>query len=465
MIDPLLSRFGRARLLGVVIASVVVAGVMAVNEYAFQSADRSVNSVRDRNDIRRDATQLRALLVDAESAVRGYLLTGREDYLQPNFVAREDIERLLTRLRAEYANTPWQSMVDEVDRQSDEMLALIDEKIRMYKNQQHEGWRALLMSNLAKERMDAVRLAISRIETHESEMVASERPSIYFALNIGRYGVHALMLLSLLWWLYFLRKNEEAQQLMAQRNDNVRAERDRLEIQVRQRTRELTELARYLTRAREQERQHLARELHDELGALLTAAKLDVARIHRMASKSGQTEIDERLRHMGMLIDDGIALKRRIIEDLRPSSLSNLGLVPSLEILTREFGERAGLTLHHELCAVECDDAGQLAIYRLIQEALTNVHRHAKARTVWIVMRDLGDDGMELTIRDDGAGFQASEQTFGHHGLLGMRYRMESLGGELRVSSAPGQGTEVQARLPFRLRCDPAPSASEATGS
>ncbi|MGD9836020.1 MAG: CHASE3 domain-containing protein, partial [Piscinibacter sp.] len=133
MIDPLLSRFGRARLLGVVIASVVVAGVMAVNEYAFQSADRSVNSVRDRNDIRRDATQLRALLVDAESAVRGYLLTGREDYLQPNFVAREDIERLLTRLRAEYANTPWQSMVDEVDRQSDEMLALIDEKIRMYK--------------------------------------------------------------------------------------------------------------------------------------------------------------------------------------------------------------------------------------------------------------------------------------------------------------------------------------------
>lgn len=463
MLDPLLSRFGRARLLGVVIASLVVAGVMAVNEYAFRSADASLASVRGRNDIRRDATELRALLVDAETSVRGYLLTGRKEYLEPNLMVQGDIERLLKRLHAAYESTPWQGLVDDVDLQTDEMLALINEKVRLYDSQQHESWRALLMSNMAKERMDAVRLAISKLEAHEASLVAAERPSIYFALFVGRYGVHALMLLSLLWWLYFLRKTEEARQLMLRHNEMVSADRDRLEHQVRQRTRELTELARHLTRAREQERQHLARELHDELGALLTAAKLDVARIHRMAGKSGLTEIDERLKHMGGLIDDGIALKRRIIEDLRPSSLSNLGLVPSLEILTREFSERSGLTIEHRLCDVECDETGQLAIYRLVQEALTNVHRHAKAATVWIEMREC-KDGMSVTIRDDGMGFKSSEQSFGHHGLLGMRYRMESLGGELDVNSSPGEGTTVEARLPFPLRCGPAPEPVDAAG-
>ena len=110
---------------------------------------------------------------------------------------------------------------------------------------------------------------------------------------------------------------------------------------MRERTASLAELATHLQDVRETERGYLARELHDELGSLLTAAKLDVA---RLKSRLADTpDAAQRLQHLTELLNSGIALKRRIIEDLRPSSLSNLGLVASLEILGREFGDASGM--------------------------------------------------------------------------------------------------------------------------
>ena len=106
------------------------------------------------------------------------------------------------------------------------------------------------------------------------------------------------------------------------------------------RTAELTDLARHLQTVREDERGFLARELHDELGGLLTAAKLDVARLRKRLD-TGQPEVAERIVHLGQTLDAGIALKRRIIEDLRPSSLANLGLQRALEILCEEFAQRS----------------------------------------------------------------------------------------------------------------------------
>lgn len=436
-------------MLAIVLGFLAVVAAMTVNEAAFQTAEKKMASVRARNLARQEAIQLRALLVDCETAVRGYLLTGRDEYLQPKIDASADVEQVLQRLRSAYDTPEWKLIVTDLERQTREMLDLIDEKVRMYQSGRHDAWRALLMSNLAKERMDAVRVATVKVDEHEVELLALERPLITRALAFGRYGIHLLALLSLGWWLYYLRRNEESQRALRLKAQVANTERDLLDKQVRQRTLELSELARHLTQVREDERSHLARELHDELGALLSAAKLDVARIRRMATQSAQVEINERLLHMGALIDEGIALKRRIIEDLRPSSLSNLGLVPALEILTREFSERSGLAIHTECSEVDCDERAQLAIYRLVQEALTNVHKHARAKNVWVQM-GLQPEGITCSVRDDGQGFQPQPQSFGHHGLLGMRYRMESLGGVLSVTSTPGQGTEVRAQLPLQ---------------
>lgn len=213
---------------------------------------------------------------------------------------------------------------------------------------------------------------------------------------------------------------------------------------------ELAEFNRHLLDAREDERSHLARELHDELGALLTAAKLDAA---RLGSQLGghMPEARERLARLVRTLDLGIALKRRIVEDLRPSALAQLGLVATLEILVGEFAGRAGLAVGSDLAPVTLDAEGELVVYRLVQEATTNIARHARAHRVSLVLREVpGDGGREVLLRigDDGIGFDAGRPTFSAHGLAGMRWRVQSRGGRMRVQSRPDDGTTIEVWLP-----------------
>ena len=228
--------------------------------------------------------------------------------------------------------------------------------------------------------------------------------------------------------------------------ESLERERDLLEKQVRDRTASLAELATHLQNVREDERGHLARELHDELGALLTAAKLDVARLKsRLAGNL--PEALERLEHLTRTLNTGIALKRRIVEDLRPSSLSHLGLVASLEILAREFEERSGLSIATDLETVELGGAAQLTVYRLVQESLTNIAKYANATQVEISLHDF-ESYISIDVKDDGQGFKVENISPGSHGLAGMRHRVEAAGGKLTVISTEVNGTQVGAVLP-----------------
>jgi signal transduction histidine kinase len=175
-----------------------------------------------------------------------------------------------------------------------------------------------------------------------------------------------------------------------------------LEDEVRERTASLAELATHLQDVRETERGYLARELHDELGSLLTAAKLDVARLKSRLVDA--PDAIQRLQHLTELLNSGIALKRRIIEDLRPSSLSNLGLVASLEILGREFAERSGLQIEMALEPVTLDESHQLTIYRMVQESLTNIGKYAEASEATIVMKNY-ENHVIVEVADNGKGF------------------------------------------------------------
>jgi signal transduction histidine kinase len=217
---------------------------------------------------------------------------------------------------------------------------------------------------------------------------------------------------------------------------------------VKARTAQLTELAQHLQTAREDERSRLARELHDELGALLTAAKLDAARLKaRLGTMT--PEVAERLLHLNKLLNDGIALKRQIIENLRPSSLSNLGLVAALEIVTSEFATASGLQVHVNLAPTDLCPSGELTSYRLVQEALTNIAKYAKATDVWVDLSQ-HDGTVTLTVRDNGIGFDTTLPRQAAHGLLGMRYRVEAEGGQMTLVSQPGTGTSIEARLPTK---------------
>ncbi len=456
--SALLDRLGRRRGLALAAAAVAALAVLAVNEIAFQLADRALDNVQARHNARNEGLKLRELLTDAETAQRGYLLTGRDDYLAPLQLATRELPAVLQRLRSQYASSEWEALVAEASRRTDEKLSELQLVVSEYRDGSTTAWRVLMESDIGREKMQAVREAVEQLDRHELAQIVIERNAVYRSLLLGRLGVLGLTLLALGGLIVFLRRNEA---LLTERRLHaieLRLERDRLDAEVAHRTADLTELARHLQTVREDERAHLARELHDELGALLTAAKLDVARVRR-TTRNGMPELDERLQHMSGLIDQGIALKRRIIEDLRPSALANLGLTPALEIFLREFAQRSGLQLTQELSEVRTDDAGRLALYRLVQEALTNVLRHAGATQVRVALGE-SDAGLQLSVRDNGRGFDPGGVPPGHHGLLGMRYRIESLGGQLELHSAPGAGTLVLARLPARQ--DEAPGPSDA---
>jgi signal transduction histidine kinase len=209
---------------------------------------------------------------------------------------------------------------------------------------------------------------------------------------------------------------------------------------------QLSQLTQHLQTAREDERARLARDLHDELGALLTSAKLDAARI-RSRLAGGAPEALERLGHLTHTLDTVIALKRRIVEDLRPSSLDHLGLVVTLEILAREFSERTGVAVHLALQPVPLAAAAELVAYRMVQEAVTNISKYAQAGQVWISLSVLGGS-VQLSVRDDGVGFDTRAALRSRYGLVGMRFRVEAAHGRMAVSSAPGQGTSIVISLP-----------------
>ena len=246
-------------------------------------------------------------------------------------------------------------------------------------------------------------------------------------------------------WLLWHQAFALAKQRLIQ-HELQRAVRERLELEVAQRTTQLTALALHLETAHEDERARLARDLHDELGALLTSAKLDVARIKARLGASAP-EAQERLAHLVGTLNEVIALKRSITEDLRPSSLAQLGLTATLEIQAREFAERSGLVVHTDVLPVSLTPAAELIVFRLVQEAITNITKHARAKQVWVTVAPQGQR-VSVSVRDDGVGFDPLVPLSASHGLIGMRFRIEAEGGTLALQSSAGNGTLIQVSLP-----------------
>lgn len=232
----------------------------------------------------------------------------------------------------------------------------------------------------------------------------------------------------------------------------LQAQRQRLEAEVSRCTRDLGQLARHLHTVHEDESRRLARDLHDELGALLTVAKLNAARLRHTLGPAG-ADARRRLEQLELTLNEGMALKQRIIENLMPSSLAHLGLAPALEIQAREFARRTDMPVHTELAPLRLDGNAEITAYRLVQECLTNIARHAGASQVHILLDTL-DNGAgpcaRLRVSDNGRGFEVGRARCGSHGLLGMRYRVEAAGGTWQLRSAPGRGTQVEAHLPLR---------------
>jgi len=171
----------------------------------------------------------------------------------------------------------------------------------------------------------------------------------------------------------------------------------------------------------------------------------------------------EKLGRALQILDEGVEMKRRIIEELRPTLLDNLGISSALDWQVRQTCERAGLNCELNLADIELPPEVSIALYRIVQEALTNIVKYASARNVDVEL--LGDeDGVSLIVHDDGAGLPAGvESSRLSHGIVGMRQRVRTMDGTFRIGSRPGSGTTIEVFIPLRQKGAASPPPLEAS--
>jgi PAS domain S-box-containing protein len=247
-----------------------------------------------------------------------------------------------------------------------------------------------------------------------------------------------------------ITKRKQAEEALSQ----AKAE---LEVKVAARTREVHEayerlqaVSQQLVRAQEVERAHLARELHDEIGQALTVAKINLQTLRRLLQASDfAPQVDRSIRD----VERTMSRVRQLSRELRPSVLDDLGLGPALRSLVDQQGEIAGFSSQVIVQPLDVRAAPDVetACFRVVQEALTNIMRHAQARQVVLELRQYESD-LELVIRDDGVGFDPAALPGADDmrlGLIGIQERILLVGGHVEFHSAPGQGTEIRARVPL----------------
>lgn len=387
--------------------------------------------------------QLRLHMAQAQSISRGYAITRDPEYLDrfnaTARVIRDDIQSISADIKDEIA-------IDRLVKTALESVAYMEIQIRRATRGETQEKQSVLHSSRIMARYAAEHRAVRRTLTMQNMIDVRQSVTSFRQTQIVTVvlAVAALVLL-----LLAITENQKQYRLRRKINQMLVAEKDNLERMVSDRTAELTTLASYLTEVRETEKLHLARELHDELGALMTAAKLDSDWIERKLPEETRALVAHRLARLRQSLASGIALKRRITNDLRPALLFDLGLIEALRVLAGEFNQGDELVLNLDLPENETQFAEDVAlsVFRIVQEALTNIRKYAHAKQVDITLQ-IQAGVIDLTIKDDGVGFDTAQLKLGRHGLAGIKHRVFAHGGKLTIQSS-ASGTTLHAEVPL----------------
>ena len=406
----------------------------------------AVDKIRNQSEQMDSMDHLLLRLVDAETSVRGYLITGELAYLEPYEAATAKLPEAIARVRQTFADRP----TDRLRVQT--LLALVDAKLERMSEAvaRHTLEEANSEELVGKLLMDEAR---KHIQLLSDELGDEARASLVQTKSRFRLSrtIGIVLAASTLLLMLALFAGTRRERVLRERIASLMAsENERLERQVALRTAELSDLARYVNSAREAEKARLARELHDELGALLTAAKLDAGWMGRRLPAELRAQWQKRLDRLQRSLTGSIALKRRIIDDLRPPLLKEMGLVEAMRALCEDFKMGSELELDVSLPDSDegIDEEHALALFRIAQEAFTNIRKYAKASQVQL---SLAWDAKlaTLTVSDNGMGFDVESVAQGRHGIEGMRHRVQTYAGRFEVESAPGQGTAIRADIPL----------------
>jgi signal transduction histidine kinase len=429
---------GKRLWLSVVLSLAALA--MLMNEIVYQHSHNALTRAVDLTEARLEASRTLQTLTDAEFSARRYLA----DRLEDDLIAFRAAMAALS--ASQGAMLKFMTRVDPREAEAAvELKTSIDARIATLNSWVAPGAVTsppLPSSEGNRSQLRAVRASFDGTLQRAASLQQDAIKSSYTAMMFERVLVHGLLLM--LMAALLLRSRQ-----LRLRDRETTLATQLLASQVRERTAELRQLAEHLENAREDERGHVARELHDDLGGLLTSMKLEMARLRRVPALPDAAL--ERMASIERRLNDGIALKRRIIEDLRPSSLDQLGLCVALEMLCIDASSNLGIPIVARLQPVALNKDAELTIYRVVQESITNISKYARATEVQVTLEPVGDH-VHVTVQDDGMGFDVNRVGSGHHGLLGMRVRLEAHAGKLTVSSVMGEGTLVCAELPSSAR-------------
>ncbi|MDL2355298.1 MAG: CHASE3 domain-containing protein [Pseudomonadota bacterium] len=430
--------------------------ILIVNGF---SLAHNLQSLKSTNELQTQSARVSAkvqylnlLVSDAEGSLRGYFLSGSESYLGPVRTARAEIDTQFTQLQALLADNSSQlKNLAQLRMLVARKLAAMDQTLALYRSGGLGDVVRAAESADSASTMDEIRLMVVIIVQEQHELLAARGAAFYrqyqqaVLLGIG-INLVAILVIAL---FYRLIRRSFFSRVVAQRA--LQNANDTLETMVVTRTEQLSVLSRHLIRVSEDEKARLARELHDEMGANLTAISMHLQAVGARL-QPGQEALGAMLGRARAALVDTVELKRRIVENLRPSLLDNLGLSAALHSYCEEFSTITGVACE-ALVDAEVDAAGPMqaiAVFRIVQEALNNTAKYAAARHVVVRLARAGAV-LELEVCDDGVGIAAdAARQPKSHGLLGMRERALLLGGSLKVGrGVNGVGTSVEAEIPL----------------
>lgn len=400
--------------------------------------------------------QLKANLYEAESAQRGYIITKRTEYVAPfenaltqaraNIELSETLVKKTSTEKNQVIELQWLKQISaSVEAKSAEMLLTI----RLIEQNKIDEANQVVDLDIGRQQMQAFVIATDKLITQQTkdadEMIEKRRATV----NLARASVigGALILILLVVMVIKQLLNELAAKSKLQQQ--VVQENADYEIKLHQQTKLLRSLALDYQADVERERQKLSRELHDELGSIFTATKMDLAwSIKKVANLV--PEVADKLAKTTSYVNAGIQFQRHIVQELHPSMISTFGFWPALTALIKDAAERNKwqLTLNLPEQTTALNETISLVTYRIVQESLNNANKYAKASAVTVdIMLDA--QHIKLEISDNGVGVDMQALDAKTHGLSGMRHRVLAIGGHFEMISSPSQGVMIKALIPL----------------
>jgi len=437
-------------LCAVCVLILVLNGISLVRNLDRLKEANSMQAQADRVSTRLQYVNL--LVTDADSGLRGYFLSGLESYLGPLRTADRELDGQFAILTSLLTDNPSQlKNLAQLQTLVRRRVGLMHQALDVYRHGGLQDIIAIARTQEDQGQMDEIRLQVVVMTGEQNDTLASRGAAFYdqyrwtallgLGTNIAAIAV-LILFYNLIWRGFSLRLS--AERALQQSNDQ-------LETLVASRTEQLSVLSRHLIRVSEEEKARLARELHDEMGANLTAIGMYLSSVGEQL-KDTHPEQAAALGCARATLLETVQLKRRIIEDLRPSLLDNLGLAAALQSYCEDYARATRLDCE-ALIEGEVDKAGPMqaiALFRIAQEALNNIAKYAQARHVVVHLARDGE-GIALEVSDDGVGIPPDAMRRPKsHGLIGMRERALLLGGSLTVErGVNGVGTCVQAWVPL----------------